>query len=147
MSKNIDKRLWGVLGKQQTFFSPQKQVQGKTKVPLNANAFDSWDVKRSRFKRVDGYENAVQQGGVVPQATSGPVISPTPSPTLTQTPTNTPSPTPSFTPTMTQTQTPSLTSTSASGFQQSCRRTWRFRNVVAIAPRLSVATPRMPALR
>jgi hypothetical protein len=104
MSKNIDKRLWGVLGKQQTFYSPQKQVQGKTKVPLNANAFDSWDVKRSRFKRVDGYENAVQQGGVVPQVSSSPsVITPTPTPSIT------PSPTPSLTPTMTPSITPSST--------------------------------------
>lgn len=108
MSKNIDKRVWGVLGKQQTYFSPQKQVQGKTKTPLNANAFDSWDAKRSRFKRVDGYENAVQQGGVVPQDTG---TTPTPTPTITQTQTNTP--TPSFTPTQTQTQTntPSQTQT------------------------------------
>ena len=83
MGKNIDKRVWGVLGKQQTYFSPQKQVQGKTKTPLNANAFDSWDAKRSVFRRVDGYENAVQQGGVVPQGTAVPASSPTPTPTIT----------------------------------------------------------------
>ena len=103
MGKNIDKRVWGVLGKQQTYFSPQKQVEGKTKTPLNANAFDSWDAKRSRFKRVDGYENAVQQGGVVPQQTSGPAVSPTPTPTITQTQTQTSTPTPSITPTFTPT--------------------------------------------
>jgi len=99
MSKNIDKRVWGVLGKQQTYFSPQKQVQGKTKTPLNANAFDSWDAKRSRFKRVDGYENAIQQGGAVPQISSTPIIT-TPTPTPSFTPTNTPTntPTPSITP-------------------------------------------------
>jgi hypothetical protein len=98
MSKNIDKRVWGVLGKQQTYFSPQKQVQGKTKTPLNANAFDSWDAKRSRFKRVDGYENAIQQGGAVPQISSTPISI-------------TPTPTPSFTPTQTQTNTPTQTQT------------------------------------
>lgn len=93
MSKRLDKRLWGVLGKQQTYFSPQKQVEGKTKTPLNANAFDSWDAKRSRFKRVDGYENQVpnhiQQHGVVPQDTT-----PTPSitPSITPTPSSTPAP-------------------------------------------------------
>ena len=98
----LDKRLWGVLGKQQTYFSPQKQVEGKSKTPLNANAFDSWDSKRSRFKRVDGYENAVQQGGVVPQGTTptpSPTIQPTPSITPTNTPTITPTITPSITPT------------------------------------------------
>ena len=89
MGKNIDKRLWGVLGKQQTYFSPQKQVEGKSKTPLNANAFESWDSKRSKFKRVDGYENAVQQGGtVIGQST-------------TPQPSSTPQPTPSITPTIT----------------------------------------------
>ena len=113
MSKNIDKRVWGVLGKQQTYFSPQKQVQGKTKTPLNANAFDSWDAKRSSFKRIDGYPvgDAAQQGGtVIGQSTSVPVSSPTPTPTITQTNT----PTPSFTPTQTQTNTPTPTLTPSS---------------------------------
>ena len=111
MSKNIDKRVWGVLGKQQTYFSPQKQVEGKTKTPLNANAFDSWDAKRSRFKRVDGYENAVQQGGAVPQISSTPVsITPTPTPSITQTQTNTPTQT--QTQTETNTPTPTLTPSS-----------------------------------
>ena len=113
MGNRIDKRLWGVLGKQQTFFSPQKQVEGKVKTPLNVNAFDSWDVKRSRFKRVDGYENIIQQGGVVPQPSSTPVVSPTPTttPTPTITPTNTLTPTPTTTSTLTPTQTPTNTST------------------------------------
>lgn len=119
MSNRIDKRVWGVLGKQQTFYSPQKQVAGKTKTPLNANAFDSWDVKRSRFRRVDGYENAIQQGGtVIGQTTPSPDVSPTPTPTpsitasatLTPTPTTTSSSTP--TPTTTPTLTPSPTNTS-----------------------------------
>jgi hypothetical protein len=100
MNKRIDKRTWGVLGKQQTYYSPQKQVEGKKIQPLNANAFDSWDSKRSKFKRVDGFENNIQQGGVVPQGTSIPV-SPTPTPSITpsQTPTYTPTNTPSPTPT------------------------------------------------
>lgn len=113
MSNRIDKRVWGVLGKQQTFYSPQKQVEGKVKTPLNVNAFDSWDVKRSRFKRVDGYENAIQQGGVVPQPSSTPVVSPTPTttPTSTLTPTPTNTPTPSITPSSTLTPTPTNTGT------------------------------------
>lgn len=105
MSKRIDKRLWGVLGKQQTYFSPQKQVEGKSKTPLNSNAFDSWDAKRSKFKRVDGYENNIQQHGVVPQGTA-----PVPSPTATPIPVS-PTPTPSITPTQTQTTTPTFTPT------------------------------------
>jgi hypothetical protein len=120
MGKNIDKRVWGVLGKQQTYFSPQKQVQGKTKTPLNANAFDSWDAKRSRFKRIDGYDvsDAAQQGGtVIGQSTPVPVSSPTPTPSITATQTLTPTntatqtntPTPSFTPTQTFTPTPTST--------------------------------------
>jgi len=104
MSNRIDKRVWGVLGKQQTFYSPQKQVEGKIKTPLNANAFDSWDVKRSRFKRIDGYDVSIQQGGVVPQVSPTPDVSSTPTPT----PTNTASPT--LTPTQTQTNTPTNTS-------------------------------------
>jgi len=107
MSKNIDKRVWGVLGKQQTYFSPQKQVEGKTKTPLNANSFDSWDSKRSKFKRVDGYENAIQQGGAVPQVSSTPVVStPTPTPSITPTITLTPSITPTITPSITPSITP-----------------------------------------
>jgi hypothetical protein len=107
MKGRIDKRVWGVLGKQQTYFSPQKQVEGKTKTPLNANAFDSWDAKRSTFRRVDGYQNAIQQGGtVIGQTTPVPDVSPTP----TSTPQSTPSFTPSETPT--NTPTPSITPSS-----------------------------------
>jgi hypothetical protein len=96
----IDKRVWGVLGKQKTYFSPQKQVEGKTKTPLNANAFDSWDTKRSTFRRVDGYENAIQQGGtVIGQTTPVPDVSPTPTSTPQPTPSNTPQPTPTPSPT------------------------------------------------
>ena len=121
MSNRIDKRVWGVLGKQQTFFSPQKQVEGKVKTPLNANAFDSWDVKRSRFKRVDGYENAIQQGGVVPQPSSTPVLSPTPTPSITATATLTPTPTttPTNTPTQTSTSTPTPSPSAAPGYTTS----------------------------
>ena len=106
MKGRIDKRTWGVLGKQQTYYSPQQFLKGKTKTPLNANPFDSWDVKRSRFNRVDGYENAVQQGGVVPQVSSGPVASPTPTPSIT------PTLTPSITPSQTASPTPSITPSS-----------------------------------
>ena len=109
MSKNIDKRLWGVLGKQQTYYSPQKQIEGKNKEPLNANAFESWDAKRSNYKRIDGVPNNIQQQGVVPQGTS-PVPSPTATP-IPASPTPTPSITPSSTPTYTPTNTPTPSAT------------------------------------
>ncbi|CAB4141737.1 hypothetical protein UFOVP424_28 [uncultured Caudovirales phage] len=98
MSKNIDKRVWGVLGKQQTYFSPQKQVEGKKKTPLNGNAFDSWDAKRSNFKRIDGYNtnDAAQQGGTVIGQQTTPSVSSTPQPTPSITPSITPSLTPNY---------------------------------------------------
>lgn len=110
--RKVDSRTWGVLGKQQTFYAPT-QFLGE-KVPLNANAFDSWDYKKSKYRRIDlvprTMENDGQQAGVVPQGTSIPVTpSPTPSatPTPTITPTNTSTPTPTVTPT--NTPTPSST--------------------------------------
>lgn len=108
MSNRIDKRVWGVLGKQQTYYSPLKALEGKTKVPLNANSFESWDSKKSRYYRVDGVPNHIQQHGVVPQDAITPTPSPSPSPTITVTPTNTntPSITCSVTPTITETITP-----------------------------------------
>jgi len=136
MKRNIGKKTWGVLGKQETYFyQPGLAVGNKEKTPLNASAFDSWDLKKSKYKRVDlvprQMENDLQQAGVVPQVAN---ITPTPTPTITQTntPTNTqtqtqtqtqtPSqtqtqtntPTPSFTPTQTQTNTPTPTLTPSS---------------------------------
>jgi hypothetical protein len=91
----VDSRTWGVLGKQQTFYAPT-QFLGE-KVPLNANAFDSWDYKKSKYRRIDlvprTMENDGQQAGVVPQGTP---VTPTPSPTSV-----TPTPTPTITPTPT----------------------------------------------
>jgi hypothetical protein len=116
--RKVDSRTWGVLGKQETFYAPT-QFLGE-KVPLNANAFDSWDYKKSKYRRIDlvprTMENDGQQAGVVPQGTSIPVTpSPTPSatPTPTITPTNTSTPTPTITPT--NTPTPSSTPPSPSG--------------------------------
>jgi hypothetical protein len=89
------RKVWGVLGKQAEYYTPSHFLGEK--VPLNANAFDAWDYKKSKYKRVDLIPNQVenaQQGGVVPQGT--PVAA-------------TPTPTPSFTPTQTQTNTPSVT--------------------------------------
>lgn len=96
MNKKPDSKLWGVLGKQQTYYSPQQFLAGKTKTPLNASPFESWDAKRSKYNRIDGIDARAQQGGVVPQITATPVpdVSPTPTPS----PTFTPSPTPSSTP-------------------------------------------------
>ena len=110
------RKVWGVLGKQKEYYTPSHFLGEK--VPLNANAFDAWDAKKSRYKRIDGvYGNDGQQGGVVPQVAN---TTPTPTPTITQTntpsqtQTNTPSQTPSFTPTQTQTNTPTPTLTPSS---------------------------------
>jgi hypothetical protein len=97
--QNIGKKTWGVLGKQQTYFYQPGLATNKEKTPLNANAFDAWDLKKSRYRRIDlmpkiQMENDAQQGGVVPQETPTPDVSPTP----TGTPAVTPSPTPSSTP-------------------------------------------------
>ena len=94
----VDSRTWGVLGKQETFYAPT-QFLGE-KVPLNANPLDSWDYKKSKYKRIDlvprTMENDAQQAGVVPQGTpvtptpSATPVTPTPTPTNTGTPTPTP---------------------------------------------------------
>ena len=103
-SNNIGKKLWGVLGKQQTYYyQPGLAQEGKEKTPLNANAFVAWDYKKSRYRRVDlvprQLENDGQQAGVVPQGTSTPDVSPTPTPSAN--PTSTPTPTPTVTPSST----------------------------------------------
>jgi hypothetical protein len=110
MKKNYGKRVWGILGKQETYFSPGKMLEGKEKAPLNANPLEAWDYKKSRYKRIDLVPFAAQQGGVVPQGTPIPVT-PSVTPTNTQTPSVTPTNTvtPSVTPT--NTQTPSVTPT------------------------------------
>ena len=107
--QNIGKKTWGVLGKQQTYFYQPGLATNKEKTPLNANAFDAWDLKKSKYRRIDlmpkiQMENDGQQGGVVPQGTPTPDVSPTPTPT--SNPTSTPTPTPSFTPTVTPSSTP-----------------------------------------
>ena len=40
------------------------------KVPLNNNPFNSWDYKKSNYRRIDGRPAEVQQAGTVPQTTS-----------------------------------------------------------------------------
>lgn len=69
-------RLWGVLGKQQSYSGPTPPTGNK--VPLNNNPMNSWDYKKSNYRRLDGRANAIQQGGAVPQDT--PTPSPTPTP-------------------------------------------------------------------
>jgi hypothetical protein len=107
MRNNIGKKTWGVLGKQQTYYYQPGLVGKNGKTPLNANAFDAWDAKKSKYRRVDlvprQMDNDGQQAGVVPQVSSGPVVSPTVTPTNTNTPTNTTTitPTPSITPSST----------------------------------------------
>ena len=114
-----DSKTWGVLGKQQTFYAPT-HFMGE-KVPLNANPLDSWDYKKSKYRRIDLVpKNDGQQAGTVigqitptPSATS---VTPTPTPTNTQTPTNTNTQTPTntSTPTPTNTSTPTPTITPSS---------------------------------
>jgi hypothetical protein len=102
------RKVWGVLGKQAEYYTPSHFLGEK--VPLNANAFDAWDYKKSKYKRVDlvprQMDNDGQQAGVVPQVAN---ITPTPTPTITQT--NTPSQTQTNTPSQTQTNTASQTNT------------------------------------
>jgi len=95
--KSNNGRMWGVLGKQSTYYS-EKHFVGQ-KLPLNNNPLDSWDTEKSNFRRIDGYDG--QQAGVVPQDTS-----PTPTPSNTATPNVTPSPTSTPTASIGQTPTP-----------------------------------------
>lgn len=97
MRRNIAKKTWGILGKQQTFYSPGQFIQDKPKVPLNNTPVDAWDYKKSKYYRVDLVPIEVQQGGVVPQVTpTAPVVTasstPQPTPTMTPTPSSTPPP-------------------------------------------------------
>jgi hypothetical protein len=131
-----DSKTWGVLGKQQTFYAPT-HFMGE-KVPLNANPTDSWDYKKSKYRRIDLVpKNDGQQAGTVigqvtptPSATS---VTPTPTPTNTSTPTptitSTNTPTPTITsssvpisPTPTQTGTPTPTRTPTATLITACRR-------------------------
>jgi hypothetical protein len=112
--QNIGKKTWGVLGKQQTYFYQPGLATNKEKTPLNANPMDAWDLKKSRYRRIDlmpkvQMENDGQQAGVVPQVSATPAVSPTPTPTTTTT--STPTPTPTITPSSTPfplPETPSL---------------------------------------
>ena len=94
-----EKKTWGVLGKIQTYEIPNNAL-GKDIVPLNDNAFAAWDASKSNYRLRPHMPN--NQGGVVPQGTPTPDVSPTPtgtsSATPTPTPTGTPTPTPSSTP-------------------------------------------------
>ena len=101
---NPEKKVWGVLGKQETFYSPE-QFQDKGRIiPLNANPLEAWDTTRSRYIRRpqmppmanDGQQSGVVGTAAVPDVTPTPTASETSTPTPTQT--NTPSITPSSTP-------------------------------------------------
>ena len=109
---NPEKKVWGVLGKQETFYSPE-QFQDKGRIiPLNANPLEAWDTTRSRYIRrpqMPPMANDGQQSGVVGTA-AVPDVTPTPTATETSTPTPTASET--STPTPTQTNTPSITPSS-----------------------------------
>ena len=61
-------KTWGVLGKHQTYYGPT-HFMGE-KVPLNNNPFNSWDYKKSNYRRIDGRPAEVQQAGTVPQTIS-----------------------------------------------------------------------------
>lgn len=85
-------KTWGVLGKQKTYYPPT-HFMGEKK-PLNDNPLNSWDYKKSNYRRIDGRPADAQQGGVVPQVSPTPDVSPTP----TGTPEVTPTPTPTIPP-------------------------------------------------
>jgi hypothetical protein len=91
-----EKKVWGVLGKQETFYSPE-QFQDKGRiVPLNANPLEAWDSTRSRYIRrpqMPPMANDGQQAGVVGTG-STPDVTPTPTSSVTPTPSITPSSTP-----------------------------------------------------
>lgn len=73
-------KIWGILGKLQKLYSEGEIEAEKPKEHLNANPFNSWDYKKSRYRRIDlypkGVSEAAQQGGVV----STPSVTPTPVP-------------------------------------------------------------------
>jgi hypothetical protein len=122
-----DSKTWGVLGKQETFYAPT-HFMGE-KVPLNANPLESWDYKKSRYRRIDlvpkndGQQSGTVIGQIPPTPSATPVtptptstpVTPTPTPTTTTTatvtPTNTGTPTPTPTQTSTSTPTPTITPT------------------------------------
>jgi len=69
-------KTWGIPGKRQTYLSPGEQIAKMPKVPLNANPLQSWDYKKSKYRRIDLFPKAVsentQQGGVVGLPSSAP---------------------------------------------------------------------------
>jgi hypothetical protein len=88
-------KLWGVPGKQRKFLSGEDFARTLPIERLNENPFQPWDLTKSRYKRVDGRASEeVQQGGVVPEVSSGPAVTPSPTPSQTVTPSITPSSTP-----------------------------------------------------
>lgn len=104
-----EKRTWGVLGKIKTYEIPNNAL-GKEIVPLNNNAFEAWDASKSNYRLRPHMPN--NQGGVVPQETPTPDVSPTPTGTSSATPT--PTPTQTSTQTGTPTNTPTNTGTPTS---------------------------------
>jgi hypothetical protein len=107
--KKFQKKLWGVLGKQETYYSPSKFLGDP--VPLNNNPFESWDYKKSRYRRVDLYPKSDPQQAGVPEIQTSPLPPVSPSVTPTNTPTPSVTPTLSLTPTETPTETPTNTPT------------------------------------
>jgi hypothetical protein len=93
----IEKRTWGILGKQETFFSPAQFVKDEEKPKENPLLpWNSKTTKHRRFELIPKFD--VQQGGVVSQETPVPSPTSTSTPTPTQTPSSTPSsmPTPAL---------------------------------------------------
>lgn len=82
----FQKRVWGVPGKMNVYYSPGKFQMDKRIVPLNENPLEAWDTNRSRYRRVDLVPREIQQmDGInessnVPQPTATPSPSPTPVP-------------------------------------------------------------------
>jgi hypothetical protein len=83
-------KLWGIPGKLNVYNRPKPLGE---KIPLNSNAIDSWDYKKSRYKRIELVPRnnfVIQQGGVPETTSTTPLPPPSPSPTPSPTPTPVP---------------------------------------------------------
>jgi hypothetical protein len=96
--RKFERKVWGIPGKMKEYYSPSKFMQEKRIVPLNANPLDAWDIKKSRYKRIDLVPREVpepiqQMDGInESSSTSVPVITPSNTPSITPTPSATPVP-------------------------------------------------------
>jgi hypothetical protein len=94
--RKFERKVWGIPGKMKEYYSPSKFMQEKRIVPLNANPLDAWDIKKSRYKRIDlvprEVPEPIQQMDGINESSSSPVITPSNTPSITPTPSATPVP-------------------------------------------------------